>query len=99
MIRFQRSAQLKRGKHGVKWAMEITDYINTHYPKIPLQFFRTHYGDVYTIYWMADFEDIVALDEWQKQVGADKGYRELRRQSFDILVDGSFTDTVMISAP
>ena len=99
MIRFQRSAQLKRGKHGLKWAEEITEYINTHHTKTPLQLFRTHFGDVYTIYWMADFEDIVALDEWQKLVGADQGYRELRRKSFDILIEGSVADTVMVSAP
>ncbi len=97
MIRFQRSAQLKRGKHGVQWATEITDYINTNSPRISLQLFRTHYGDVYTIYWMADFDDIVHLDEWQVQVGADKGYRELRRKSLDMLVEGSVVDTVMLS--
>ena len=77
--------------------IEITEYINTNYPKIPLQLFRTQYSDVYTIYWMADFKDVHAMDEWQKQIGADKGYRELRRKSFDRLVDGSVTDTVMIS--
>lgn len=97
MIRFQRTAQLKRGKHGVKWAIEITDYINAQYPRTTLQLFRTHYGDVYTIYWMADFEDVVHLDEWQNQIGADKGYRELRRKSLDTLVEGSVVDTVMIS--
>ncbi len=97
MIRFERSAQLRRGKHGIKWAIEITDYINTNHPEIPLQFFRNHYGDVYTIHWMADFKDVSALDEWQKQIGADNGYRELRRKSLDRLVDGSVTDTVMIS--
>lgn len=99
MIRFQRSAQLKRGKHGLKWAREITDHINANFPRTSLQLFRTLYGDVYTIYWMADFEDVVHLDEWQIQVGADKTYRELRRKSFDILVEGTIIDTVMISAP
>ena len=97
MIRFQRYAQLKRGKHGVKWAVEITEYINTNHPKIPIHLFRTHYGDIYTIYWMADFKDVLALDEWQKQIGADKGYQELRGKSFGRLVDGSVADTVMIS--
>lgn len=98
MIRFQRSAQLKRGKHGTKWAREITDHINTNFPEVQLQLYKSRFGDVDTVYWVADFEDIVHLDEWQAKVGADKAYRELRRQSLDIIVAGSVSDTLMVSA-
>ena len=98
MIRFQRSAQIRRGKHGLRWAREVTDYINTNYPHTSLQLFRYRFGDVSTICWMADFEDWDSLDDWQYRIGKDKDYHDLRRQSLDILVEGSITDTLLVSA-
>ena len=97
MIRFQRSMQLKRGKHGMHWAKELVEYINAKYPNTSLQLFKSRFGDVFAVYWIADFEDLVALDEWQEQIGADEGYRELIKKSLDIVVDGTVRDTLMIS--
>jgi hypothetical protein len=95
MIRYLRSAQFKRGKGVVRWASETTDYVNVQYPETSLQVFASRFGAVNMIYWMADFEDLAALDRWQVQIASDEGYRELRKKSFDGLIPGSIIDTVM----
>src|SRR5512139_2727855 len=95
MIRFQRSMQLKRGKHGMRWAKELTDYINTAHGKPSFQFLRSRFGNVSTVYWTADFRDLAALEAWQQKIGADAGYRELVNKSSDIVVDGSINDVVL----
>ena len=95
MIRFLRSAQFTRGKGAVQWAKETTDYVNTQYPETSLQVFTARFGAVNKIYWIADFEDLAALDRWQVQVASDEGYREMRKKSIDALIEGSIIDTVM----
>ncbi len=95
MIKFLRAAQFKRGKGAVLWAKETTDYVNVQHPESSLQVFTSRFGAVNMIYWMADFEDLAALDRWQVQVASDEGYRELRKKSVETLIPGSIIDTVM----
>jgi hypothetical protein len=52
---------------------------------------------VSTLYWVADFENLAALEKWQKKVGADAGYRELVKKSFEIVLDGTVEDAVLQS--
>jgi hypothetical protein len=95
MIRYQRSMQLKRGKHGTRWARELTDYINTVHAKPSFQLLRSRFGNVSTVYWIADFKDLASLEAWQHKVGADPGYRELVKKSIDIVIDGSIDDVIL----
>ncbi len=97
MIRFQRSMQLKRGKHAMRWAKELTDYMNTVHGKPPLELFRSRFGNVSTVYWIADFKDLAALQAWQHRVGTDPGYRELVDRSVDVVIDGSIEDRILES--
>ncbi|MFO8100959.1 MAG: hypothetical protein R6U37_02155 [Dehalococcoidia bacterium] len=95
MIRFERRASFQRGKGAVKWAKEITEYINAQNPEAQLQLFVERFDDINSICWMADFEDLMALDRWQSKVGGDDGYQKLRKKSFDMLIEGTIFDTVM----
>ncbi len=97
MVRLSRTAEFYRGKGVVRWAKEITDYINARFPQTTLQVFTVRYGPLNVICWMADFADVSALDSWQMAVGSDEGYNSLRKQSLDMLVEGSLVDTVMMS--
>ena len=98
MIRFQRSMQLKRGRHAMRWARELTDYLNTAHGEPLLGFFRSRFGNVSTVYWVADFKDLDALQAWQQKIGGDAGYRELIYRSVDAVIDGSIEDQVLESA-
>lgn len=90
-------AQFRRGTGAVSWAREITDYINAQFPETTLQVFVARYSSLNTICWMADFPDMASLDEWQSRVAADSGYRELRQKSFEMLIEGSLYDSVLIA--
>ena len=99
MIRFQRTAGVSRGKgaEATQWAKEVTEYVNTHFPELPLLVFEPRFGALNTIHWIADLEDLASLDRWQEQLGADEGYLELLSKSTDLFIAGSIVDTVLTS--
>jgi hypothetical protein len=94
MIRFQRTMQVRRGQYATKWAKELTDYVNTTYGT-QLSLFRSRFGNLSTVHWVGDFEDLGALEAWQQRVGADRGYRELVKKSFAFVIAGSVEDTIL----
>ncbi len=87
--------KLRRGKKAVQWAKELTDYMKAVHGTTSLQLFKARFGNVSAIVWVADFQDLPALEAWQLKVGADKGYRELVKKSFDFVIDGSVEDTIL----
>ena len=96
MIRFQRTMKVKRGKQSTKWAKEVLDYTNAVHEKT-FQLFRSRFGNLSTIYWIADFEDLATLEAWQQKVGADPNYRALIKKAFDIIIPGTVEDTILQS--
>ena len=97
MIRFQRSVQLRKGAHALGWAKELTIYINTAIGKPTLEIFRCRFGNMSTVYWVADFEGLNALEAWQKKLKADVGYRELTSRAGEFVIDGTVDDRVLES--
>jgi hypothetical protein len=79
----------------MRWAKELTDYMNTTHGKPALQLLKSRFGDVSTVHWVADFKDLAALEDWQRKVGADSGYRELVDRSLDIVLDGTIEDRIL----
>jgi hypothetical protein len=99
MIRLQRTMQVRRGNLAMKWAMELTDYVNTTHGKPQMALFKTRFGNVSRIIWVGDFNDLADLEVWQMQVGADRNYRELVKKSFAFVIPGSVEDTVLDAVP
>ena len=99
MIRYMRSARSMYGRGGeaIQWATEVAGYVNTQYPEVRLSVFTARFGSMNDIYWYADLEDLATLDRWQKQIGADRGYRDLRRKAVDLFVQDSVQDRVLSS--
>ena len=98
MIRFQRSAQTtKLFPEAVAWAKGVADFINSKYPAVKIDVFTARFGPVTTIYWMADLEDLAALDRWQLTVMADADYWKKVADAYDVLIGGSIVDMVMMS--
>ncbi len=98
MIRFQRSAETKKlYPEAVAWAKGVADFINSKYPDVKLQVFAARFGSVTTIYWIADLEDLAALDRWQMTVMGNADYWKKIADAYDVLVRGSIVDTVMMS--
>ena len=101
MIRYIRSARSMHGRGGeaIKWANEVTDYISAQYKEVKLSVFTARFGSMNNIYWYADVADLATLDRWQKQIGTDQGYRNLRRKAVDLFVQDSVQDMVLSSVP
>jgi hypothetical protein len=97
MIRLQRTMKVKRGKHAMKWAKELFDYMTTTHGKPTIHLFRSRFGNVSTLYWTVDFKDIDSLLTWQQKIGADAGYLELVKNSLDIIMEGTIEDTILES--
>ena len=97
MIRYVRSARTIHGKGGesIKWANNVADYINAQNDKIQITVFSSRFGSMNYIYWIADVEDLASLEQWQKQIAEDAGYRELRRQAVNLFVQDSVKDIVL----
>ena len=99
MIVFVRTARTVHGKRGEakKWAIEIADYINAVCPEIKCKVFIPRFGQMNQIYWHTDFEDLTALDVWQKKMASDEGYAKLRIHAQDLLSQDSIEDVVLTS--
>jgi hypothetical protein len=89
--------KVRRGRHATQWAGELLDFMNTTHAAPRLQLFASRFGNVSTLYWTADFEDLGSLEAWQERVGADAAYRELVKRSFGIVIDGTVEDSILQS--
>ena len=101
VIRWQRSIRHRHGKWSaaVQWTKEAAQYLNTLCPETQVQVFTMRFGALDTIHSIADFEDLAALDRWQKRLWSSEGYRELVIKSpNDLFIEGSVIDTVLESA-
>lgn len=87
MIRWERSAEVKKNK-GWQWAKEVTAYINEICPEEELKVFTLRFGRMNVVSWMADVDDLAALDAYQEKVGADAGYQELLAKSKGMFGNG-----------
>jgi hypothetical protein len=99
MIRLQRSAKIRKMfPETAAWAKGIADFINTKCPDTKVEVFVACYGDISTIYWYADFDNMLALNNWQRKLMSDAAYWEKISDAYDFLVVGSIVDTVMVTA-
>jgi hypothetical protein len=99
MVRFQRTAVTANVNFlkAVQWSKEITEFINKKQPQSKLEVFTGRFGGYGTIYWAADFEDMAALDRWQKANLADQEYWALLTKAEGLFVPGQGLDIVMAS--
>jgi hypothetical protein len=101
MILFVRQAKYRAGKGeaAIKWAREVTKYVNEKFPASELQPYFNRFGSISDIVWIGKAKDLVTLDKLQNDVETDKGYLKLVQQAWDanLLVDASFEDKVLVS--
>jgi len=99
MIRFQRLIRTARGRglEATQWAKDITAYVNAQRPEANLQVFSLRFGDINTIVWQVDFDNLTALDQYQQFLNTNEGYWAWIRKSVDLFMEGSVDDTVLES--
>jgi len=99
MIRFWRSGQTKNGKllDGVRFAKEVAEYINAKYAPVSVQVYTELFGDLNTIYWYADYQDLATIESINARLLADQGYWAIVSKGTEWFIEGSFHDTLISS--
>lgn len=99
MVRFTRTANSVLGKQreAAQWAGEIAAYINGNFSGVNFNVFTQNFGVIGRLVWMADFENMGALEEFVDKVVADEGYWAIAAKASDFLVEGSIVDEAMDS--
>ena|SRR3990172_11482195 len=97
MIRHQRSGRAKVGKalEVVQFAKEVAAYVNTKYDPVSVQVYSELFGEINTIYWHTDYDDLATLEKIYAQLTADPGYLSIVSKASDIFIEGSLHDTLM----
>jgi hypothetical protein len=99
MIRWTRSAKVSSWKYGpqaMQWAKEIAEFVNKK-TKVQVSVYMDSFGDIGTIRWFCDYEDLAAMEKVRNQLGTDQEYWKKVSQASDFFMPGSTYDTVMQS--
>ena len=96
MYRFHRIARASRGygPQAMQWAVEVANYINANYDSISVQAFVENFGDVGTVHWYADFEDMATFESFNMRLNADQEYWALVKNGAEFFIEGNTHDTL-----
>ena len=95
MVRWTRSARMIHGKEpqALQWAKELTDWANKKYSG-HLSVYMDCFGEVGTLRWFADFENLAGVEKRLQELTADQEFSQ-RASQVPTLFEGSVFDTVM----
>ncbi len=97
MIRWTRSLRIASAKNfpqATQWAKEIAEFVSKKY-KIQVSVYMDSFGEIGTIRWFCDYEDLATMEKVTKQMNTDQEYWQKVIQASDFIVQSSVHDTVM----
>jgi hypothetical protein len=97
MIRWTRSLRIASAKYfpqATQWAKEIAEFVNKKY-KIQVSVYMDSFGEIGTIRWFCDYEDLATMEKVRIQMDKDQEYWQKVFQASDFIMQGSVHDTVM----
>jgi uncharacterized alpha/beta hydrolase family protein len=96
MIRWMRSAQIAGGKtmQAISWIKELQGYLKEKYD-FKVEVFGDVFGDVGTVRWIVDYENLTALENAHKQIQEDQEYWQKLEKTSDLFIQGKVYDVVM----
>ena len=97
MFRFHRISRAKPGKfpEAIQFAKEVAGYINTKYAPISVQAYIEQFGDIGTLHWHVDYDNLAAVEKINAQLLTDQGYWALLNKAADLFIEGSGHDTLL----
>jgi len=95
MVRWTRSGRIAPGKdqQAIQWAKELTDWANKKYGG-HLSVYMDCFGELGTLRWFADFENLAAVEKRLQELMADQEFIQRASQAPTLFQVGAF-DTVM----
>ena len=96
MIRWMRSAQIAGGKtmQAIAWIKELQGYLKEKYD-FNVEVYGDVFGEVGTVRWIVDYENLAALENGQKQIMEDQEYWQKLEKTPDLFIQGKVNDVVM----
>lgn len=99
MIRWMREAQLDVDGSAtfdvIAWAKEISEFTKKYEGATSVNFYINAFGNIGTVYWFADYEELATLDRIHAQILSDPAFFEILDRGKDFIKRGSVCDTVM----
>ncbi len=93
MIRWTRTAQILPGKRqeAIQWAQDTREYTKTKFEGgADVKIFLETFGKIGVICWMADFENLAALDLAGQVLEEDSGYQERLQAATELFSPDAF---------
>jgi hypothetical protein len=97
MIRWTRSAKISSGKYmprAMQWAKEVAEFVSKKH-NIQVSVYVDSFGEIGTIRWFCDYEDLGAMEKVGNQLNTDQEYWKRVSEASDFIMLGSVYDTVM----
>ena len=91
-LKVHRSSVILEGQleGALKFAKEVTEYVNKNYPGLNVQVYREVVGEGGKIHWFVNFENQEEADEFSQKISTDAGYNEILATAegvFEVPVD------------
>ncbi len=99
MIRWIRTAQMVTGKAmpAIAWSKEIAEFVKKYEGLSSIDVFIDAFGDVGTIRWICDYQDLATLEKINKQIMVDQEYWQRLEKAQGLFIEGKVHDVVMSS--
>jgi uncharacterized alpha/beta hydrolase family protein len=81
----------------IAWAKEIAEYVKKYEGFSSIDVFTDTFGQVGTIRWVVDYEDLASFEKVQNQIMTDPGFFEKTEKVPELFVEGKTHDTIMSS--
>jgi hypothetical protein len=97
MVRWMRKARVAPGKfmEAMGFATEIAQYVKKFEGLPPVQVFVDSFGDMTTLRWVVDYENLAAMEKVNTQMMSDQEYFKKVDSSGHVFIPGTVKDTVM----
>ena len=99
MIRWTRSVRILSGKYmpqATQWAKEMAQFVEKKH-KIQVSVYMDFFGEIGTIRWFCDYENLATMEKIMNQLNTDQEYWQRVSQASEFITQNSVHDTVMRS--
>jgi hypothetical protein len=99
MVRWMRTAQIAIGKAmpAIGWSKEIAEFVKKYEGVSSVDVFLDIFGELGTIRWIVDYEDLATLEKVEKQIMEDQEYWQRLEKTKEFFVESKAHDIILRS--
>ena len=99
MIRWIRTAQIAGGNPmpAIAWAKDVAEYVKKYEGFSSIDVFTDAFGEVGTIRWIVDYENLASFEKVQNQIMSDPEFFRKTENAPELFIQGKTHDMIMNS--